>query len=231
MSQHSPYYNPEAITRETAAGRHREAIGGLWDELGRLQLDFLIKQGMQPQHYLLDIGCGALRLGVKALDYLESGHYFGADISNELMEAGYQQELSATQRQRLPRANLHATADFDFSFLSGTKIDYAIAQSVFTHLPFNHIRRCLAQLAPHLSPGATFYATAWLVPESHPVEQPYPQPGAINGTPIITTDIADPYHYRLDDFKHAIRGLPYSLRSIGHWDHPRGQPMLGFQRV
>lgn len=247
--QHSPYYDPQALTRETAAGRHREAIGGLWEELGTLQLEFLKSQGLQPEHRMLDIGCGALRLGVKAVDYLHPGHYFGADLSVELMEAGYAKELSEAQRARLPRENLHATAEFDFSFLNPSKceavpavgfgavtapskkIDYAMAQSVFTHLPLNHIRRCLAQLAPHLKPGGVFFATFWLVPEAHPLHLPFTQPGAIDGVPIVTTDIADPYHYQAADLRYAASGLPYAVEILGDWNHPRRQSMVVFRRT
>ena len=34
----SKYDNKSLIQAEVAAGRHREAIGGLWDEVGKLQL-------------------------------------------------------------------------------------------------------------------------------------------------------------------------------------------------
>ena len=40
------------------------AIGGLWDQMGQHQFDFLKKKGLKPQHKLLDIGCGSLRGGV-----------------------------------------------------------------------------------------------------------------------------------------------------------------------
>lgn len=228
--QHSPYYNPEAIRQAVETNQHREAIGGLWEQLGQLQLDFLKSQGMQPEHHLLDIGCGALRLGVRAVDYLDSGHYFGLDLSRELINAGYTKEFTQTQRERLPQSNLTANDQFDFSFLP-QPVDFAIAQSVFTHLPLNHIRRCLSRLAPHLAPGGAFFATAWIVPESHPADQPYPQPGAINGTPIITTDLADPYHYHLTDFTHIIENLPYQMELHGEWNHPRSQPMLVFRKL
>ena len=43
---------------------HREAVGGLWEEMRRLQFDFLANQGLKPDHKLLDIGCGSMRGGV-----------------------------------------------------------------------------------------------------------------------------------------------------------------------
>jgi hypothetical protein len=52
---------------------HRGFIGGLWDELGRLQVDFPVSEGLEPAHVLLDIGCGSLRGGVHLIPYLEPG--------------------------------------------------------------------------------------------------------------------------------------------------------------
>ena len=227
----SAYYDPDALQRETSAERHRDAIGGLWDELGELQLQFLRDQGMQPHHRLLDIGCGALRLGVRAIDYLNPQHYFGSDISPELVDAGYQQELSDAQREKCSRESQFLLShDFDFSALPEA-VDFAIAQSVFTHLPLNHIRHCLARLVPHLVPGGVFYATAWLLPDDMPLDEPYVQPGTIGAQSIISTAIADPYHYHAADFAYMIRGLPYTLEVIGEWGHSRGQQMLAFIRV
>ena len=43
------------------------AVGGLWELHGDLQKNYLIGQGLNPEHKLLDIGCGVFRLGVKII--------------------------------------------------------------------------------------------------------------------------------------------------------------------
>ena len=73
------YYSDETLQEAVDAGRHRQVVGGLWDEMGALQLNFLKDQGMAPRDVLLDIGCGTLRLGRLAIDYLDPGNYWGAD--------------------------------------------------------------------------------------------------------------------------------------------------------
>jgi hypothetical protein len=55
----SIYDNTAHIRSQVNAGRHREVVGDLWDELGNLQLAFLRKHGLRPEHRLLDIGCGS----------------------------------------------------------------------------------------------------------------------------------------------------------------------------
>ena len=34
----------------------------------------LLAEGLRPEHHLLDIGCGSLRLGCKAVPYLARNH-------------------------------------------------------------------------------------------------------------------------------------------------------------
>ena len=141
-------YDPDAVTAAIKRGLHRKVIGGMWDELGQLQLDFLKAQGLGPAHDLLDVGCGSLRGGVKFIPYLDPGGYWGIDKDPTLLQVGWDIELAKcglTARQ--PRVQLVCLDDFQF-FSLGAQFDYAIAQSLFTHLPLNRIRRCLARLAP-----------------------------------------------------------------------------------
>ena len=52
-------------------------VGGMWDEIGRLQFEFLRARGLKADHWLLDIGCGCLRGGIHAIKYLKTGNYYG----------------------------------------------------------------------------------------------------------------------------------------------------------
>lgn len=224
----SPYYNEDALQADVAQGNHRNAIGGLWDKMGELQRDFLMQNGLQPRHRLLDIGCGSLRLGHLMVDFLESGHYFGNDLSEELISAGYAKELSDEQRAKLPRTNLGVSNDFDFSFLK-EKMDFAIAQSVFSHLPLNHIRRCLMKLAPHMEKGGVFYATFFHCPDHHDVTKPLKHPMADDaGNQVTTHDYKDPYHYTLSDLEYCAQDTKWKVQVLGDWNHPRNQQMAAF---
>lgn len=225
----NPYYDEAEVRRTVERGGHREAVGGLWDELGRHQLAYLVSRGLRRGDRLLDVGCGALRLGVHAVDYLDAGNYFGIDISPSLVDAGYRLELDDAGRSKLPRANLASNAEFDLSFLGGS-IDMAIAQSLFTHLPLNHLRRCLSAVSGVLRPGGVFYATAWVLPDGAPIHRPHAWPGRLNGKAIVTTDIGDPYHHAMRDILYAAEGTDFTTEVVGDWGHPRGQPMLAFHR-
>lgn len=73
--------------------RHREYVGGLWDEIGRLQFEFLVAEGLQPSHVFLDVAGGALRGGVHFVRYLEPGNYLGIDKEQDLLDRGVELEL------------------------------------------------------------------------------------------------------------------------------------------
>src|SRR5262249_3048140 len=56
--------------------RHHHAYGSPWC-IGREQFDYFLQRGLKTSDFVADLGCGALRLGVWTIGYLEPGHYFG----------------------------------------------------------------------------------------------------------------------------------------------------------
>lgn len=212
---------------QIAAGWHRTWIGGLWEEMGRLQLDYLVAEGLEPGLNLLDVGCGCLRGGVHFVRHLDPGRYFGIDVSAPLLDAGYDLELAAVGLcDRLPRRNLLANGSFE-AWRLGATFDFALAQSVFTHLPANFIRRCLIELARSMVPGGRFYATYFECPDDRPdALELVHQPGGI--TSYLDRD---PYHYRARDLFWLAEGLPWRVEQVGEWGHPRAQRMVRFVRV
>jgi SAM-dependent methyltransferase len=221
------YDSSDKVAAAVNAGSHRSWVGGLWEEIGRLQRDFLVQEGLRPEMRLLDVGCGCFRGGVHLVEYLHPGHYYGIDISQELMDAGYEKELvPLALHTKLPPENLLCDGGFRAAHF-GVRFDMALAQSLFTHLPINHIRLCLKRLAEAMPANGVFYATAFVCPEgSDWTEAMVHSPGGITTYPA-----ADPYHYRLADFAYAVEGLPWRCEFLGDWGHPRGQSMLKFTRT
>ena len=220
------YYDEEAVGGEVAAGRHREIVGGLWDEIGTLQFEFRKEHGLTPNDYILDVGCGSFRVGVHLIDYLNPGHYYGIDMSRDLLDAGYKRELRPLDLQRkLPRDNLLCTSTFEADQF-GVTFDMAFALSLFTHLPLNHIKFCMSRLANVIRAGGAFYATVFLCPE----DQDWTQPLRHARGGITTHPTADPYHYRLHDLACCVGDLPWHFEVIGEWNHPRNQSMMMFTR-
>lgn len=203
--------------------RHRKRVGKLWDEVGQLQRDFLVKEGLRPEHRLLDVGCGALRAGIHLAKYLEPGHYYGIDINESLLRAAIEHEIpEAGLQDRLPVENLRATSTFEADF--GVPFDMAIAQSVFSHLPLNHLRLCLWQLAKVMPPGGRFFATAFIAGDDVPYDADVKQ------VVHTTRPERDPFHYHVHELEWAATVAEWDCLFIGKWKHPRGQQMVEFRR-
>ena len=87
---------------QIASGQHRVFVGDLWQEIGRLQIDFMREKGLAPHHKLLDIGCGSLRGGIHFVEFLENENYYGIDVNQSLLVAGQQELMSANLLSKRP---------------------------------------------------------------------------------------------------------------------------------
>jgi SAM-dependent methyltransferase len=183
-----------------------------------------VDRGLEPHHYLLDVGCGPLRGGIRFIRYLDPGHYYGVEKDAAVLEEA--------RRVELPRYGLEgrwptlvAMENFDLPSL-GRTFDFALAQSVFTHLPINKIVRCLMQMEKVLAPGGRFYATIWENPE-----------GKFNLGELhhaggkVTNFDADAFHYDVATFEWICAGTSLAVERLGKWGHPQDQVMLVFTKA
>jgi SAM-dependent methyltransferase len=152
-------------------------------------------EGMTPDDHLLDIGCGALRLGHLAVPFLQPGHYWGTDASLALMRHGRAVEL--VDPDRLPLENLVEDAEFAFPDLPD-RITLAIAFGVFTHLPAPALVTALANLRPRFPCLRRFLFTVFLAPEGAAATR---QPDG-----VVTHPDRPPYHLAEGYVDAAIRG-------------------------
>jgi len=135
------------------------AIGGMWDKIGNLQFEFLVSSGLQPQHKMLDIGCGTLRGGRHFIRYLNSDNYYGLDISQKAIEFGEQLIKKEGLFNKHPRLVLSQHKDLKFGEFEGEKFDFLLAQSVFTHLMPEHIEECFQHIGRLMDQNSVFFFT------------------------------------------------------------------------
>lgn len=218
------YYDEARVAAGVAKGAHRALVGGLWDAMGEWQLQLMQRVGLRPHHRLLDVGCGALRGGVRLVPYLEPGRYHGVDLSASLLEAGYEREIAAAgMAERLPRANLVVLDDFDVSRLGppfDRPFDHALAVSVFTHLPLSHVETALERITAALTPGGRFTFTYFDAPERF--DEPARRPDN-----IVTHPDRDPFHHEQASLTRIAAAVGATLEPVPFAPHPRGQrPMV-----
>jgi hypothetical protein len=208
----SPYLKPGFYDDALARGRHRDIVGGRWDETGRAQMALVLDQGLMPHHHLLDIGAGSLRLGCKAVPYLDAGHYWATDQSVALMAAGHATELA--DPARLNPAHLVQDADFRFPGIPAT-ITHAIAFAVFTHLPLSYLALALPQIHARFPALHRLLFTVFLAPAAHsgPLRQP-------DG--VVTHATRAPYHFAPDAVLHLTARSGFTAH-LSDTRLPRGQ--------
>ncbi len=219
MKPISPYHKPGFYTEALAKGRHRDIVGGRWDETGRAQMALLMDHGLMPNHHLLDIGAGSLRLGCKAVPYLDPGHYWATDLSGALMATGHARELP--DPSRLNPDHLIEDADFAFPGVPD-HITHAIAFAVFTHLPLGHLALALARIHTRFSNLERLIFTVFLAPPQHagPLRQP-------DG--VVTHANRAPYHHTATDILAQTHGAGFAA-TLSDTRLPRGQILCSATR-
>ena len=211
----SPYLVPGFYDTALAKGRHRDIVGGRWEETGRIQMQILRDAGMLPHHRLLDIGAGSLRLGCKVVPYLDAGNYWATDASRALMMRGRAVELS--DPERLPENHLIEDSAFALPGIPAD-MDFAMAFGVFTHLPLSVLDAALGSTRARLPNLRQMFFTVFLSPEAG--SDPFRQADG-----VVTHPDRPPYHFRWRDIEQACRAAKWEARTAQIM-LPRGQTLI-----
>lgn len=153
---HVSYYRE--VMRHDVASNPRGAVGTpsreRWLALGELQHAYLLEHGLQPDHDVLEIGCGNLRAGWRLIQHLEPGRYTGIDISPDVLLSALDTIVEFDLADRDPRLTL--VDDLTFAWLPDERFDVVHAHSVFSHCPIDVIEECLDHVGRILRPDGFF---------------------------------------------------------------------------
>lgn len=219
LKKDSHYYN---LKKDFQGDEHRYYVGGMWDEIGKLQFNFLKQMGLQPEHKLIDVGCGSLRGGVHFIKFLNKNNYYGTDISFEIIKVGIEKELNLELKKKIKLENFDVNSDFELNF--SQIFDYGIALSVFTHLRKKNISKCLKNLHKNFSSGK-FYATFFIANEENYYKAVKQKDG------VISFYDTDPYHYTISQIHFLAKKNKWSVEQIESFEHPRNQKMFVFKKI
>lgn len=133
---------------------------------------FLISRGLQPNHRVLDVGCGIGRLAVALTAYLSTeGSYEGFDImpvairwcrniTARYPNFGFQLADVHSDRYH-PKGRVKADA-YSFPYPDDS-FDFVVLGSVFSHMLPNDLSRYLAEIARVLKPGGRTVISGYLL--------------------------------------------------------------------
>lgn len=205
---------------------HRMNVGDIWDEQGDLQLNVCKKYGLTPNMKLLDFGCGCLRGGVKFVDFLDKGNYYGVDVNGALVRAGLEHEIPKVELQhKTVQSNFLITDRFEIEYFK-VHFDMILAQSVFTHLPLNHYDFFLHKCSEVLKCNGKVLATFWLIDEQQDVTKD--NLVMSKDFQMRTSYIFDSYHYKFSTLKKIVEDR-WNITILDD-RHPRNQKFLMFTK-
>jgi hypothetical protein len=205
----TPRLIPEGFAGVIAIG-HRDYVGGMWEEMGRLQFDFLVGHGLQPEHVLLDIACGSLRGGVHFIRYLDPGNYLGIEKEGALIRRALAKELPREVPEE-KRPEFVVSGAFEFERFS-KQADFSLAQSLFTHLNEADLDLCLSKLRASVAPGHQLFGTF--------------APGG--RTSEGRSHARASFFYAPAELEAIGERNGFNCYYIGDWGHPRSQMMMQF---
>ena len=121
---------------------------------GRQQIILLLMSGLEPGSKLVDLGCGILRGGYWLIHFLDPHCYHGIEPNTKRLEVGRDLVLEPeTLREKQPRFDTNA--NFDTSVF-GTKFDFFLAYSIWTHASKAQIKTMLDNFVRDSTPEGVF---------------------------------------------------------------------------
>lgn len=199
---------------------YKQEVGGLYDEIGKLQFDYLFENGLKPDDTLVDIACGSLRGGRFFINYLNSGNYLGIEMQERLIQMAVKHELRNTYHKKCPEFII--SSDFEFDKFT-KKANVGIAQSIFTHLTLSDIEKCLKKLHSQTTDDFKLYATFH----------------SENGEDFIPFERKNPpksgahpnFYYTKEQIQTVSSSAGFIMSKYCSWNHPRKQLMVEFVKT
>ncbi|GEP01267.1 class I SAM-dependent methyltransferase [Methylobacterium haplocladii] len=119
------------------------AVGGKYEEIGRVECAIMRHAGLRDGHRLVDFGCGSGRLAVSLAREVQID-YLGLDVVKPLIDYA---------RTRCPAAYRFALNPTLTLPVDTASIDYVAAFSIFTHLLHTETYLYLEEMLRCLKPG------------------------------------------------------------------------------
>ena len=174
-----------------------------YDLVSAMVFNLLTCAGLRQHHKVLDIGCGSLRNGRLLIPYLNRGKYYGIEPNEWLVKDGISNEIGndlVTIKQ--PAFSFKASME---DFPEPLEVDFALAQSIFSHTGKDLFEQWLRELAFHLKPSGALFGT-FLIGDNDFEGNGWIYPSCVLFTPETVQAIAN------------ANGLEFLMLN---WHHPR----------
>jgi cyclopropane fatty-acyl-phospholipid synthase-like methyltransferase len=143
---------------EPGASDYRAYVGPPqdYDLVAAMCFNLLTCTGLRQYHRVLDIGCGSLRLGRLLIPYLNKGNYVGVEPNEWLVKDGIRNEIGEDLLS-IKKPDLIYSDSIRGRRLGA--INYAIAQSIFSHTKLQLFGSWLSDVSKVLRSDGVLFAT------------------------------------------------------------------------
>lgn len=105
--------------------------------------------GLKPQHLCVEYGCGSLWAAEPVIRYLETGRYYGLDLTDQFYEFGRQRIGSLLAEKQ---ARLAVISPESLRAVAALQPDFLFSRKVLPHVKADALPRYLANIASLMSP-------------------------------------------------------------------------------
>jgi SAM-dependent methyltransferase len=191
-----------------------------FDRIGRGLAAELIRDGLLPNHSVLEVGCGLGRVARPLVQFLNGGSYIGIDACRSSIEwctAHYSDRdnfrfFHADVFSTMYNPNSSSTTDQYRFPVASESIDFIFSTSLFTHMLLYAVGHYLKEMARVLRPDGKIFNTFMLLDDvSLPLAQKF-QPDRPNvymnvGVPGGLIALATDPHALSAQYTEAVRQL------------------------
>jgi SAM-dependent methyltransferase len=173
-----------------------------YDLIAAMTFNLLTTLGLRQHHFLLDIGCGSLRIGRLLIPYLNRGKYFGIEPNEWLVKDGIKRELGETLLQ-IKWPTFFFSDSPETVAKANISFDFALAQSIFSHCGLDLIKNWLGAISRSLAEDGALVATFLPGDEDSP-SKGWVYPECVSYTPATLGRVATEasLQFELLDWKH-----------------------------
>lgn len=144
---------------ENQLQHYRSFVGpySAYADMSGLEFSLLYLSGLKETDSLLDIGCGALRLGRVVLPYLLPGKYHCIEPNSWLVREALHYELGE-QILWLKQPKFAFNENFQAPLADST-FNFLIAQSIFSHTGLDMFEGAMKKMKGHMTDASVFLST------------------------------------------------------------------------
>jgi SAM-dependent methyltransferase len=102
---------------------------------------FMVSEGVQPYHTVMDYGCGFGRTAIPLIRYLDADKFVGVEISKERLRIA--EDYVRLEGLTAKRPRWIRSVDLDMNFMPPKSVDLIWSIAVVSHQPLDAVKRWL----------------------------------------------------------------------------------------